>query len=62
MKSSSCQRTANLYDSRYPGLSELLNTHLVTSSVADTIAQWHNAGGMVQFYDFSLEEYINVCL
>jgi hypothetical protein len=39
-----------------------LNTHLVTSSVADTIAQWHNAGGMVQFYDFSLEEYINVCL
>ncbi|CAI7595353.1 unnamed protein product [Penicillium manginii] len=41
------------------GLSELLNTHLVTSSVADTIAQWHNAGGMVQFYDFSLEEYIN---
>ncbi|CAI7588247.1 unnamed protein product [Penicillium pancosmium] len=41
------------------GLSELLNTHLVTSSVADTISQWHNAGGMVQFYDFSLEEYIS---
>jgi hypothetical protein len=29
--------------------------------MADTIAQWHNAGGMVQFYDFPLEEYINVC-
>lgn len=30
--------------------------------MADTIVQWHNAGGMVQFYDFSLEEYINVSI
>ncbi|KAJ5382055.1 beta-glucosidase [Penicillium cataractarum] len=44
------------------GLSELLYTHQVTSTVADTIAQWHNAGGMVQFYDFSLEEYINATI
>lgn len=42
------------------GLSELLNTHLVTSSVADTISQWHNAGGMIQYYDFPLEEYVDV--
>ncbi|OQE23653.1 hypothetical protein PENSTE_c008G07139 [Penicillium steckii] len=48
-----------LEDWGYDGLAELLNTHYVTSSVADTIAQWHNAGGMVQFYDFSLEEYID---
>ncbi|KAJ5919505.1 beta-glucosidase [Penicillium verhagenii] len=40
------------------GLSELLYTHLVTSSVADTIAQWHNAGGMIQYYDFPLSEYV----
>jgi hypothetical protein len=42
------------------GLSELLSTHLVTSSVGDTIAQWHNAGGMVQYYDFPLDTYLNV--
>ncbi|KAJ5641997.1 beta-glucosidase [Penicillium lividum] len=41
------------------GLSELLYTHLVTSSVADTIAQWHNAGGMIQYYDFPLSEYVD---
>ncbi|KAJ5621133.1 beta-glucosidase [Penicillium lagena] len=41
------------------GLSELLYTHQVTSSVADTIAQWHNAGGMVQYYDFPLQEYVD---
>ena len=44
----------------FPGLSELLYTHRVTSSVADTIAQWHNAGGMVQYYDFPLGEYVDV--
>lgn len=42
------------------GLQELLNTHLVTSNVADTISQWHNSGGMVQFYDFPLDQYVNV--
>ncbi|KAJ6155905.1 beta-glucosidase [Penicillium chermesinum] len=41
------------------GLSELLNTHLVTDSVADTISQWHNSGGMIQYYDFPLDQYIN---
>ncbi|KAL1983589.1 hypothetical protein VTN96DRAFT_10168 [Rasamsonia emersonii] len=41
------------------GLSMLYETHRVTSSVTDTIAQWHNAGGMVQYYDFPLEVYLN---
>ncbi|KAJ6110911.1 beta-glucosidase [Penicillium sp. IBT 16267x] len=41
------------------GISELLYTHLVTSSVADTIAQWHNAGGIIQYYDFPLGEYVD---
>lgn len=44
------------------GISELLYTHLVTSSVADTIAQWHNAGGIIQYYDFPLSEYVDVCV
>ncbi|KAJ5737858.1 beta-glucosidase [Penicillium malachiteum] len=41
------------------GLEMLLSTHLVTSSVADTIAQWHNAGGIIQYYDFPLSEYVD---
>lgn len=44
------------------GLSMLYETHRVTGSVADTIAQWHNAGGMVQYYDFPLEVYLNARL
>ncbi|KAJ5649149.1 beta-glucosidase [Penicillium longicatenatum] len=44
------------------GISELLYTHLVTSSVADTIAQWHNAGGIIQYYDFPLSDYVNATL
>ncbi|KAI9710588.1 MAG: hypothetical protein M1820_002724 [Bogoriella megaspora] len=41
------------------GLAELYATHLVASSPSDAIAQWHNAGGMVQFYDFPLDVYLN---
>ena len=42
------------------GLAELYATHLVANSPADAIAQWHNAGGMVQYYDFPLDLYLNV--
>ncbi|ESK88175.1 glycoside hydrolase family 3 domain protein [Moniliophthora roreri MCA 2997] len=34
--------------------------HKVSNSDADTIAQWFNAGGMLQFYDYSYETYLNV--
>lgn len=33
--------------------------HQVASSPADAIAQWYNAGGMVQFYDYPLETILN---
>ncbi|KAJ7274830.1 glycoside hydrolase family 3 protein [Mycena rebaudengoi] len=41
------------------GMRELLTTHGVASSPADAIAQWFNAGGMLDFYDFPIEVYIN---
>ena len=34
--------------------------HYVSSSPADTINQWFTAGGMLQFYDYPLEIYLNV--
>ena len=42
------------------GMSELENVHLVSSSPADTIGQWFNAGGMVSYYDYPLSTYLNV--
>ncbi len=39
---------------------ELETTHRVADSAADAIAQWFNAGGMIQFYDYSLETYLKV--
>ncbi|KAI9659117.1 MAG: hypothetical protein M1821_002077 [Bathelium mastoideum] len=41
------------------GLAELVTTHLIASSPADAIGQWHNSGGMVQYYDFPLDLYLN---
>ncbi|KAI1426944.1 glycoside hydrolase family 3 protein [Xylaria sp. FL1777] len=41
------------------GMSELFSTHRVADSPADAIRQWFNAGGMVQFYDYPLETYLN---
>ncbi|KAI3337565.1 glycoside hydrolase family 3 protein [Xylariaceae sp. AK1471] len=41
------------------GMSELFSVHRVADSPADGIRQWFNAGGMVQFYDYPLETYIN---
>lgn len=43
------------------GMRELLTGHFVASSDADTIQQWFNAGGQVQFYDYPLSKYRNVC-
>ena len=42
------------------GVSELEGSHMVASSPADAIGQWHNAGGMVQYYDYPLDVYLNV--
>ncbi|KAI5920495.1 glycoside hydrolase family 3 protein [Camillea tinctor] len=41
------------------GMKELQTTHQVASSPADAIQQWFNAGGMLQFYDYPLETYLN---
>ncbi|KAI4868842.1 glycoside hydrolase family 3 protein [Hypoxylon rubiginosum] len=41
------------------GMSELQSVHRVASSPADAIRQWFDAGGMIQFYDYTLEVYLN---
>ncbi|KAI1368392.1 glycoside hydrolase family 3 protein [Xylaria arbuscula] len=41
------------------GMSELFSVHRVADSPADGIRQWFEAGGMVQFYDYPLEMYLN---
>ncbi|KAI1811333.1 glycoside hydrolase family 3 protein [Poronia punctata] len=41
------------------GMSELFTIHRVADSPADAIRQWFTAGGMVQFYDYPLEIYLN---
>ncbi|KAJ7219664.1 glycoside hydrolase family 3 protein [Mycena haematopus] len=41
------------------GISQLFATHHVASSQADAIAQWYNAGGMVQYYDFDIQLLVN---
>ncbi|KAJ7069083.1 glycoside hydrolase family 3 protein [Mycena belliarum] len=40
----------------------LLTRHTVADSIADTIQQWFNAGGGVQFYDFTLDIFLNTTL
>lgn len=41
-------------------MSELEDVHMVSSTPADTIGQWFNAGGMISYYDYPLETYMNV--
>ncbi|KAI1084783.1 glycoside hydrolase family 3 protein [Whalleya microplaca] len=41
------------------GMAELQTVHKVAGSPADAIQQWFNAGGMIQFYDYPLEIYLN---
>ncbi|KAK8059093.1 glycoside hydrolase family 3 protein [Apiospora saccharicola] len=41
------------------GMIELDTMHKVADGPADTIAQWFNTGGMLQFYDYSLETYLS---
>jgi len=41
------------------GMSELQYTHVVSATPADTIAQWYNAGGMINYYDYPLEVFLN---
>lgn len=41
------------------GMNMLYTEHRVADSPADAIRQWYNAGGMVQFYDWSLELLLN---
>ncbi|KAK1238424.1 hypothetical protein MKX07_006570 [Trichoderma sp. CBMAI-0711] len=38
----------------------LLTQHRVTTSEADTLQQWYNAGGQIDFYDFDLDSKINI--
>lgn len=39
---------------------ELQVVHQVADSPGSAIGQWFNAGGMIQFYDYPLETYLNV--
>ncbi|KAG7100249.1 hypothetical protein E1B28_002021 [Marasmius oreades] len=41
------------------GMRMLSGSHRVASTTADTISQWFNAGGMLQFYDYDLPTYLN---
>ncbi|KAI1310888.1 glycoside hydrolase family 3 protein [Xylaria venustula] len=41
------------------GMSELFSVHRVADSPADGIRQWFEAGGMIQFYDYPLDTYLN---
>ncbi|KAI1828393.1 glycoside hydrolase family 3 protein [Xylaria intraflava] len=41
------------------GMSELYSEHKVADSPADAIRQWFIAGGMIQYYDFPLDLYLN---
>lgn len=41
------------------GMNELYTIHQVADSPADSIRQWYQAGGMVQFYDWPLELLLN---
>ncbi|KAI0430436.1 glycoside hydrolase family 3 protein [Xylaria sp. FL1042] len=41
------------------GMSELYSVHRVADSQADGIRQWFEAGGMIQFYDYPLDVYLN---
>ena len=41
-------------------MSELQYVHEVAASPADAIGQWFNAGGMIQYYDYSLGIFLNV--
>ncbi|KAJ7637351.1 glycoside hydrolase family 3 protein [Mycena polygramma] len=41
------------------GMAQLFSTHRVASSPADAIAQWFNAGGMIDFYDFPIDVLVN---
>ncbi|KXT00755.1 hypothetical protein AC578_2933 [Pseudocercospora eumusae] len=41
------------------GMSELEHVHEVSAGATDTIGQWFNAGGMVSFYDYPLDTYLN---
>ncbi|KAJ3802390.1 glycoside hydrolase family 3 protein [Lentinula aff. detonsa] len=34
--------------------------HMVSNSPADTLSQWFNAGGMIQYYDFDIGTFLNV--
>lgn len=42
------------------GMRNLLTQHAVANSQADAMQQWFNAGGMIDFYDWDLESYVNV--
>ncbi|KAJ7253794.1 glycoside hydrolase family 3 protein [Mycena rebaudengoi] len=41
-------------------IAQLAGAHGVASSAEDAIAQWFNAGGMVNFYDFPIDVWVNL--
>ncbi|KAK4497026.1 hypothetical protein PRZ48_011475 [Zasmidium cellare] len=41
------------------GMAQLEKVHEVASSPADAIGQWYNAGGMISYYDYPLDIFLN---
>ncbi|KAF2706004.1 glycoside hydrolase family 3 protein [Pleomassaria siparia CBS 279.74] len=44
------------------GMKQLQVGHKVAASSADAIAQWYNAGGMVQYYDYPFDMLLNATI
>uniref|UniRef100_A0A2D3UNX0 xylan 1,4-beta-xylosidase n=1 Tax=Ramularia collo-cygni TaxID=112498 RepID=A0A2D3UNX0_9PEZI len=44
------------------GMSELMDVHMVSETPQDAIGQWFNAGGMISYYDYPLETYLDSTL
>ncbi|KAF2116384.1 family 3 glycoside hydrolase [Lophiotrema nucula] len=44
------------------GMKQLQVGHQVAATPADAIAQWYNAGGMVQYYDYPLSTLLNATI
>ena len=44
------------------GMQWLEKFHKVAADATDAIGQWYNAGGMIEFYDYPLETYLNATM
>ena len=42
------------------GLQRVQNLHRATASAEDNIKTWFNMGGQIQYYDYPLDQWLNV--